>query len=504
VACGGVIVIGKNAKKTTKHERNKEMKTEKNIKVPPTEKVHYKQQEFFKDNSRNRWIFGGNRTGKTYAGAAEAVRFATENKTDGWVISLSAQVQRDVCQRKILELLAQKGVHFDCVMTSGSQKFPERGVIDFINLENGSKIGFKNCEQGREKFQGTALDWVWFDEEPPQEIYEECLMRTLDKGGFIWGTMTPLKGKTWLYDRIFKVGKPEISIHRWSWQDNPYLCPKAVKQMEKMYNCETLESRKFGNFSDTQDRVYREFSDQNVIRRNDEFCPFLKGFSHFFGNDSSKKNIQWYTGCKRESQVAFTGISIDPGYTNPTGILWFAVDTEQNIFVIDEFKKSFMSVEQIANVIYQKSEKLGVPVKNVFIDSQATARNFGEVASVADQFRKHKVPVDAKVDKNILEGVHKVKNIILSSSNGIRKLFVLEHCVELLKEIQNYVWGENERPIKKDDHLVDALRYFVMTLSEAKWHIERNGAKRCSEDMSNRFHAQLEKHKRRILKNGIY
>ena len=45
---------------------------------------------------------------------------------------------------------------------------PENGVIDFIRVKNvfggTSIIGFKSCDQGREKFQGTSLDYVWFDE----------------------------------------------------------------------------------------------------------------------------------------------------------------------------------------------------------------------------------------------------------------------------------------------------------------------------------------------------
>jgi phage terminase large subunit-like protein len=30
----------------------------------------------------------------------------------------------------------------------------------------------------REEWQGETLDWVWFDEEPPLDIYTEGLTRT--------------------------------------------------------------------------------------------------------------------------------------------------------------------------------------------------------------------------------------------------------------------------------------------------------------------------------------
>ena len=72
---------------------------------------------------------------------------------------------------------------------SGRKGAPEYGIIDHIVVRNVfgglSKIGFKSCDQGREKFQGASLDYVWFDEEPPYDVYEECVMRVLDRCGEI-------------------------------------------------------------------------------------------------------------------------------------------------------------------------------------------------------------------------------------------------------------------------------------------------------------------------------
>ncbi len=74
---------------------------------------HQKQIEFHKCNKKNRWVFGGNRTGKTECGAVEVVYMARgnhpyrkiEKATSGWVVSLSTQVQRDVAQSKILKYI---------------------------------------------------------------------------------------------------------------------------------------------------------------------------------------------------------------------------------------------------------------------------------------------------------------------------------------------------------------------------------------------------------------
>ena len=178
------------------------------------EKIHRKQLAFHKCQKRNRWVFGGNRSGKTECGAVETVWMArgihpyrkNRENTEGWVVSVSREVQRDVAQRKILYYLNPDWIA-DVVMVSGKSSNPEGGVIDYIAVKNVfggiSRITFKSAEMGREKFQGASLDYVWFDEEPPEDIYIECKMRDLDRCGIIFGTMTPLKGLTWVYNTIY-------------------------------------------------------------------------------------------------------------------------------------------------------------------------------------------------------------------------------------------------------------------------------------------------------------
>ena len=195
------------------------------------DKVHNKQLEFHKNMHKNRWVFGGNRSGKTECGAVETVWLArgnhpyrkVEGDTCGWVVSLSTQVQRDVAQKKILHYLNKDWIE-DIIMLSGKKSACEYGVIDTILVKNIfggiSKIGLKSCDQGREKFQGTSLDYVWFDEEPPLDIYTECKMRVLDKAGILYGTMTPLKGLTWVYEQIYlnNNNDPDVWYEQMEWR----------------------------------------------------------------------------------------------------------------------------------------------------------------------------------------------------------------------------------------------------------------------------------------------
>jgi phage terminase large subunit-like protein len=57
-----------------------------------------------------------------------------------------------------------------------------------------STLGFKSYDQGRQKWQSETLDFVWFDEEPPMDIYMEGLTRTNATGGITSITFTPLLG----------------------------------------------------------------------------------------------------------------------------------------------------------------------------------------------------------------------------------------------------------------------------------------------------------------------
>ena len=123
-------------------------------------KIHQKQLAFHKCQKRNRWVFGGNRSGKTECGAVESIYLARgihpfrKNKKDvfGWVVSLSKEVQRDVAQSKILKYLPREWIS-EIIMSSGRKDSPENGIIDQIKIKNVfggiSTIGFKSCEIGR-------------------------------------------------------------------------------------------------------------------------------------------------------------------------------------------------------------------------------------------------------------------------------------------------------------------------------------------------------------------
>ncbi len=413
-------------------------------------KKHKKQLLFHKCKKRNRWVFGGNRSGKTECGAAEAVWLARgnhpyrKNKKDvfGWVVSLTAQVQRDVAQRKILSYLRPDWIE-DIVMTSGRKDSPASGVIDQIFIKNVfggiSVIGFKSCDQGRERFQGSSLDFVWFDEEPPQEIYEECRMRVADREGDIFGTMTPLKGLTFLYEEIYLNPKnnPEVWYEFMEWADNPFLSKKEIALLETTMDETTLQSRRYGKFCTREGLVYPEF---------DESVHVIEPFS-----------------VPKEWQDT---VSIDPGLKNPLSAHWYAVDFDGNVYVVAEHYAAGMDVDEHARALFAISEKIGWKRDgkgrlSALIDPAAGQRTLASAKSVSELFYERGILVDPRVEKDVFSGIARVKSY-LKRGNGMPDLYIFSSCPHMIREFKGYFWGAEESPVKRDDHAMDELRYYLM------------------------------------------
>lgn len=57
-----------------------------------------------------------------------------------------------------------------------------------------SLLTFKSYDQKRTSFQGTEQDVIWLDEEPPLDVYSECLVRLMTTNGILMLTFTPLLG----------------------------------------------------------------------------------------------------------------------------------------------------------------------------------------------------------------------------------------------------------------------------------------------------------------------
>ena len=124
-----------------------------------------------------------------------------------WACGDTGETTRDIIQRKLLGPMSAIGTgflpaHLIVAKTkrSGISNAYEMVWVRHVPTGRVSTINLKSYNQGRLSFQGTAQHVIWLDEEPPMDIYAECLLRTTKTsdfpGGMILLTFTPLQGRT--------------------------------------------------------------------------------------------------------------------------------------------------------------------------------------------------------------------------------------------------------------------------------------------------------------------
>ncbi len=172
---------------------------------------------------RERCAMMANRTGKTFSlGGYEMAchltgiyppfwdeiggrRFTTP--VSAWAAGDTYETTRDIVQLTLLGEISYKNGR-KCMdgrgvipgeklgrntWRSGVQDLVDQVLVRHVSGRN-SILGFKSYDQGRKKFQGTGRHVIWFDEEPPMDVYNEALIRTATVHGIIMLTFTPLSG----------------------------------------------------------------------------------------------------------------------------------------------------------------------------------------------------------------------------------------------------------------------------------------------------------------------
>ena len=178
------------------------------------------QEAYLCCKAKIRLLTGANRAGKSDVGALDVQIRATGIIPDSikeqypvemirpnglyWASSLTFTASRDISLPKILKFCPKK--EYNSFNKEDKKLF----------LKNGTIIQLKSADQGREKYQGVSCFGEWFDEEHPEDIYDEGYMRTTDCGGWVTLTFTPVEGLTWAYQKLFKKAKyyvTSVNIH---------------------------------------------------------------------------------------------------------------------------------------------------------------------------------------------------------------------------------------------------------------------------------------------------
>lgn len=228
----------------------------------------YKKQRDFHDagdTHRERLFMAGNQLGKTVAGAAEmAIHLTGKYPADwkgrrfskpiaAWASGVTGESVRDTTQRLLVGRPGEYGtgmIPADCIVGEPKRAMGVADLLDSVSVKHASggnsRLYFKRYEQGREKWQGETLDVVWFDEEPPQDIYTEGLTRTNATGGMVYLTFTPLMGMSDVVMRFISERSPDRIVISMTIDDVEHYTPEERERIVSSYPAHEREARSKG------------------------------------------------------------------------------------------------------------------------------------------------------------------------------------------------------------------------------------------------------------------
>lgn len=233
-------------------------------------KPYAKQIEFHTAGSLpvyERLFMAGNQLGKTFAGAAETAMHLTGRYPPWWqgrrwdrpIVAIggseSGELTRDGMQRLLVgppKVESDWGTGYipkDCLI-DWSRKNGVADALDSVTVKhvNGgaSTFGFKSYDQGRAKWQANTVDWVWFDEEPPQDVYSEGITRTTATSGSTILTFTPLLGMSEVVRRFLNEKSENRRSITMTIHDADHISPEERERIIARYPEHEREARAMG------------------------------------------------------------------------------------------------------------------------------------------------------------------------------------------------------------------------------------------------------------------
>ena len=268
----------------------------------------------------------GNRTGKTEGlGAYETSVHATgqypswwvgrrfNHSIRAWVAGKTAETTRDIIQQKLLGLLERARDEQGRNVGLGTGMIPGDAIVDttpksggiagaidtvFVRHVSGgiSTIGFKSYGKDRDSFEGVERDWCWCDEEPPKEVYDEILMRTMSTvpgvpSGSLIITFTPIEGDTEIVRTFLENdgADPDKFFIQITWADAPHITEVEIEKMSRKYLPSQLRARSLGEPALGEGAIYPIDVEQLLV---DDFA-IPKHWKRGWAIDFGKTAVVW-------------------------------------------------------------------------------------------------------------------------------------------------------------------------------------------------------------------
>jgi phage terminase large subunit-like protein len=412
---------------------------------------HPKQVELMGCHAPIRAFLGGNRSGKTTAGVVDDLIQAVDRDClPEHLKGFKKWEPPFFCRIMAPDFTGtMEGVIFEKIRQLAPKSQLRGGSWDaaydkqrrMLWFENGSWFQFMSYEQDRDKLGGAALHRVHYDEEPPEQHRVECQFRLIDYSGDELFTMTPLMGMSWMFERLYEPFKkgllPEALIVEVDMDDNPHL-DEATKQRALLgLSPEERAARKSGNFVHFAGLIYPEFSvDSHVV-------PMVREIPV-------------------ENMVI---VGIDPGFRHMAAAVFCMVSPEGEWTVFDEVALKGRTIREVCEEVLARNVRWGRTPRWYVIDP--ASRNRSSQTGRSDQMEYADYGVVTIAGQNsVVTGLQRVKGLLAEG-----RLLIGSNCEVTIDQFRKYRWESakraegdgREQPVKKDDHLLDALRYAVMS-----------------------------------------
>jgi phage terminase large subunit-like protein len=296
-----------------------------------------------------------------------------------------------------------------------------------------SQLTFKSYDQRREGFEGTEQDIIWLDEEPPLDIYTECLIRTMTNNGMLMLTFTPLMGMSevvllFLPDGSLPEGTTEVAgrcIIMATWDDAPHLDEAAKAELWKSLPPFQRDARSKGIPQLGAGAIY-------PVPESDLLVAAFPIPAH------------WPQG-----------YGMDVGWNN-TAAVWGALDRQTDtLYLCHEYKRS--QAEPSVHVHGIKAPGDWMPG---FIDPASRGRSQRDGQQLLNDYRQLGLKLQL-ADNGVESGLYSVWNRM---STGRLKVF--NSMQRWLTEFRLYRRDEKGRVVKDNDHLMDSMRYLESRITQ--------------------------------------
>ncbi len=405
----------------------------------PNSDVH---KTFHQSTKVGRLLRGGNRSGKSVAGTVESVWRSTgrhpfqsthDVPTRGRIVTVDNDAG---IKQIILPLLKQWIPPSELVNGSWEDSYKSAGKV--LTFRNGSTIDIKTHQQETESFAGVPLHWCWFDEEPPQAIFNECRLRLIDYNGCWYMTMTPVEGQDWIFDRFISTAAKNVDMFEVNIEDNPHLNKDALALLDDDLDEDEKKVRRQGIFVPKGGLVLTEFDYTRHVITGGGPIP-----------------VSWEIY-----------VSIDHGFNAPSAILWHAVSPQKKVVTFHEIYRNKTVIKEFCRMIREYNLEIGREPILYMGDPSMSQKNGVTGTSALQEYRRHGVPL-VQAPKDVPGRINKMNEYLRYDMWAIT-----EQCPNTIKEARGYAFktyasakiadrnNKREEPNKKNDHAMDSCGYF--------------------------------------------